>query len=85
MTQEEQIIDCENRLLEAIKLGNIKVLDELLHDDLVFNIPTGKTITKEMDIENYRRKWISILTISRDNLISYIREAMSRQQEFCIR
>ena len=54
MTQGEQIIECENRLLEALKTGDINVLDELIHDDLIFNIPTGQTITKAMDIDNYR-------------------------------
>lgn len=53
MTQEEQIIECENRLAEAMKAGNVKVLDELLHDSLVFNIPNGQTITKAMDLESY--------------------------------
>ncbi len=33
MTQDEQIIECENRLLEALRTGEIKVLDELLHDN----------------------------------------------------
>jgi hypothetical protein len=61
MTQDEQIIECENRLLEALKTGDIKVLDELLHDNLVFNITTGQTITKAMDIDNYRS---GILTVS---------------------
>lgn len=64
MTQEEQIIDCENRLLEAIKVGDIKVLDELLHDSLIFNIPTGQTITKEMDIENYHSGIMTVYDIS---------------------
>jgi hypothetical protein len=64
MTQEEQIIDCENRLLEAIKVGDIKILDELLHDSLIFNIPTGQTITKEMDIENYRSGIMTVYDIS---------------------
>jgi hypothetical protein len=63
MTQEEQIIDCENRLLEAIKVGDIKVLNELLHDSLIFNIPTGQTITKEMDIENYRSGIMTVYDI----------------------
>jgi hypothetical protein len=62
MTQDEQIIECENRLLEALKIGDIKVLDELLHDNLIFNIPTGQTITKAMDIDNYRS---GILTVSK--------------------
>ncbi len=54
MTQNEEITECENRLLEAMRTGDIKVLEELLHDNLIFTIPTGQTITKEMDIENYR-------------------------------
>lgn len=61
MTHNEQIIECEKRLLDALKTGDIKVLDELLHDNLIFNIPTGQTITKAMDIENYRS---GILTVS---------------------
>ncbi len=61
MTQDEQIIECEKRLLEAMKRGDIKVLDELLHDNLIFNIPTGQTITKSMDIENYQS---GIMTVS---------------------
>ncbi len=64
MTQDEQIIECEERLLEAIKTGNIQVLDELLHDNLFFNIPTGQTITKEMDIENYRSGIMTVYDIS---------------------
>lgn len=54
MSQDEQIIECENRLLEALKTGDIDVLDQLIHDDLIFNIPTGQTITKAMDLDNYR-------------------------------
>jgi hypothetical protein len=64
MTLDEQIIKCEERLLEAIKTGNIQVLDELLHDNLIFNIPTGQTITKEMDIENYRSGIMTVYDIS---------------------
>ncbi|MFV8328493.1 nuclear transport factor 2 family protein [Flavobacterium sp. ZS1P14] len=64
MTQEKQIIDCENKLLEAIKIGNIKILEELLHDSLIFNIATGETITKSMDIENYRSGIMTIHDIS---------------------
>ena len=63
MTQDEQIIECEKRLLEALKTGDIQVLDELLHDNLIFNIPTGQTITKEMDIENYRSGIMTVYDI----------------------
>ncbi len=64
MTQDEQIIECENRLLEALKSGDITVLDELIHESLIFNIPTGQTITKEMDIENYRSGIMNVYDIT---------------------
>ena len=63
MTQEEQIIDAENRLLTAMKTGDIDTLNELLHDDLIFNVPTGQTITKQMDIENYRSRIMTVRDI----------------------
>ena len=61
MTQLQQIIDCESQLLQAIKTSDIKILAALFHVDLIFNIPTGQTITKPMDIENYRS---GIMTVS---------------------
>lgn len=64
MIQEEQIIKCENRLFEAMKNADINVLDELLHDSLIFNIPTGQTITKTMDIDNYRSGLLTVYDIS---------------------
>lgn len=54
MTQIEQIIESEKRLIEAMKTSDIKTLDELLYDNLVFIIPTGQIITKSMDLENYQ-------------------------------
>ena len=54
MIKNNQIIECEDRLLEAMKTGDIKILDELIHDNLIFNIPTGQTITKAIDLDNYR-------------------------------
>lgn len=34
-----------------------------MHDDLIFNIPTGQTINKAMNIENYKSGIISVLEI----------------------
>ena len=51
---EDQIIVLEDRLLAAMKASDITELEKLLHDDLVFNTPTGVTISKATDIENYR-------------------------------
>ncbi len=51
---EREILNLENRLYEAIKKSDVKELDELLHEDLLFIIPSGETITKEMDLDTYR-------------------------------
>jgi len=51
---ENSILEQENKLYRAIKEGNITVLDELLHDDLLFILPSGETITKEIDLDTYR-------------------------------
>lgn len=64
MTPEEQIIDCEKRLLEAIKTSDLNALDQLLHERLLFNIPTGQTITKPMDMEMYRSGSMNVYDIS---------------------
>ena len=70
---EKQIIEYEDRILEALKNKNLEVLEELLHDDLMFNIPTGQTITKEMDIENYRSGVMNVedITISDRTIKTY--------------
>ncbi|WP_293788643.1 nuclear transport factor 2 family protein [uncultured Pedobacter sp.] len=49
----EQIILQEDSLLKAIKHGDVENLDRLLHEDLLFTLPNGVTITKAMDMENY--------------------------------
>ena len=75
MIPNEQILECENRLLEAIKTSDIKVLNELLHEDLIFNIPTGQTITKSIDIENYQSSMMVVSEISvTDQIIKHIDE-----------
>lgn len=77
MTQEEEIIDCENRLLEAMKRGDLTVLEELIHDDLIFNIPTGQTITKAMDLDNYRLGILIVSEIiSTDQIIATIEDTV---------
>ena len=51
---ENSILEQENKLYRAIKDGNVTALDYLLHDDLLFIIPSGETITKEIDLNTYR-------------------------------
>ena len=50
----DEILKQENRLYSAIKAGNVTELDRLLHDDLLFVLPGGTTITKEIDLDTYR-------------------------------
>ncbi|MDU1890297.1 MAG: nuclear transport factor 2 family protein [Dysgonomonas sp.] len=51
---KNEIITCEAKLLKAMKECDIKTLDELLHDELIFNGPTGELVTKEIDLNAYQ-------------------------------
>lgn len=51
---ERDILDQETKLYNAIKQSDIGALDELLHQDLLFIIPSGEVITKEIDLRTYR-------------------------------
>ncbi len=53
MTKDE-ILSLENRLYKAIKESDVQVLDELLHEDLLFIAPNGDVVTKEIDLKTYR-------------------------------
>ncbi|WP_165043217.1 nuclear transport factor 2 family protein [Dysgonomonas sp. ZJ709] len=54
MTTKNEIIACEAKLLEAMKNVDLGALNELLHEDLLFNGPNGETITKAMDLAAYK-------------------------------
>ena len=71
--QKIQIIEAENRLLKAMKNGDIDILDELLHDKLLFVVPGGQTITKQMDLEGIKSGNMKIHSITTsDQQISII-------------
>lgn len=71
--EKNVIIDVENELLSAIKKADILVLQKLLHDDLLFNLPNGQTITKEIDLNGYRSGKMKIdLLEASDQLINSI-------------
>ncbi len=57
---EDEILQQEGKLCHAIKEGNVTALDELLHEDLLFIVPGGQVITKEMDLNTYRDKALVI-------------------------
>ena len=52
--KKEEIIDLEQKLIEAISTSNIQFLDNILHNDLLFISPNGDVITKEMDLTSHR-------------------------------
>jgi len=54
----------EKEILMAMKNCDVQKLDELLHEDLLFAIPNGQTITKELDLETYRSGNMKIKEIS---------------------
>ncbi|MGJ1196000.1 nuclear transport factor 2 family protein [Sphingobacterium spiritivorum] len=51
---EQKILDIENQLREAMQKSDVGILEQLLHDDLLFVLSDGEVITKEMDLETHR-------------------------------
>ena len=59
-TLEAELIARENALLTAVTTNDVALLDDLLHDDLLFNGPDGQTGTKALDLANYRSGGIQL-------------------------
>lgn len=51
---EQDILEQEKKLYKAIKESEVSLLEELLHNDLLFILPGGEVITKEIDLNTYR-------------------------------
>lgn len=69
----ESIVNAEIELLTAIKNADIPTLENMLHDDLLFNLPDGQTITKEFDLNTYRSGKIKIEALeASDQIINRI-------------
>lgn len=69
---KEQIIEFEKRLLDAFGDKDIAVLNELIHEDALFVLPNGLTVTKPMVIDNYRSGNMAMTAISSDQKINLI-------------
>ncbi len=54
MDTVQLILAQEQVLLQAIRQQDVSQLDRLLHEDLLFTLPTGQTITKAEDLASYR-------------------------------
>ncbi|MET0571361.1 MAG: nuclear transport factor 2 family protein [Pedobacter agri] len=60
---KNNILAHEEQLYGAMKNGNINVLDELLHNDLLFIVPSGDVITKKIDLDTYREGKLKIIEL----------------------
>lgn len=69
MTTKAIIEKLERKLLLAIKDIDLDILDELLHHDLIFNLPTGVSIDKVTDLETYRSGKMVVKNILASNQI----------------
>lgn len=49
------ILEAEHGLIDAIKKSDIHYLGGIMHDDLLFTIPNGQVITKQMDLDSHQR------------------------------
>ena len=72
MTTHDTIIENEKHLLEALKNSDLKKMEVLLHDELLFHIPNGQTITKAMDLESYRSGLMTIHEISSEEQVIHV-------------
>ena len=70
---ESEIVARETALLAAMTSNDVALLDDLLHDDLLFNGPDGQTGTKAQDLANYRSGGIQLRRAeANDRLVSAI-------------
>ena len=74
---EAEIVAREAALLRAIITNDVALLDDVLHDDLLFNGPDGRTGTKAQDLANYRSGGIQLRRAEpSDRLVSAIGDAV---------
>ena len=72
-TLEAEIVRRESALLAAVTSNDVALLDDVLHDDLLFNGPDGRTGTKAEDLANYRSGGIQLRRAeASDRLVSAI-------------
>jgi len=70
---EDEIVAREDALLRAITTNDVALLDDVLHEDLLFNGPDGQTGTKAQDLANYRTGGIQLRRAeASDRLVSAI-------------
>ena len=61
--EESLVIDYEERLREAMLIGDVNSLDDLINDNLIFVNHFGQILTKEADIEAHRSRVLNFTDI----------------------
>lgn len=70
---EAEVVAREEALLRAVTTNDVALLDDLLHDDLLFNGPDGRTATKAQDLANYRAGGVQLRrAVASDRLVRVI-------------
>jgi len=65
---EAEIKASEAKLIDAIRRADADALASLLHDNLLFNLPSGETKTKAFDLETYRSGKMVVNSIAATDL-----------------
>ena len=63
------ILKQEQKLIEAYKSNDLKTIASLYHDNLIFNTPDGRTITKTKDIKSLQSGTLKIEEYSPSNYL----------------
>lgn len=64
MNTIEIIKTLEKEFIEAMLKSDVKILEKYLHENLIFHIPGGHVVTKEIDLEAHRSGVMKITKIS---------------------
>lgn len=51
---KQEIIDCEEKFAQAFKALDIEMISDMIHDKLIYNHVSGKVLTKQMDIDDFK-------------------------------
>lgn len=61
---QEIILQKEQQLARAMLASDVKVLDDLISEKLVFTLPTGMIAGKQMDLEAHRSGFQKLSTLN---------------------
>lgn len=71
---QEEVISTEEKLLKSITENDTDVLEDLLHDDLLFHLPNGQVVTKSLDLDAHRSGNLKVSSIAPSDYIIKIIE-----------